>query len=252
MDKVGVLAHDALDCSIVLNVIKGADPLDITTTDSPFKPTFTKAAERVRRLKVGYVKEDYEKHGESDVAKAFAEALSVFRQVGVEPVEATLPNHPYETIASTIIAAEEAAAFEPLVRSGRISGIIDPDRRGELLGGQLITAVDYLRCQRRRTLMLRDFDELFSRFDIILGSSTLKCAPSVDATMDSIFPGGNVIEAAENLMGLPGVSIPCGFSKQKLPIGLKIIGRPFAEADILEAAHLYQSLTEWHKKHPKL
>jgi aspartyl-tRNA(Asn)/glutamyl-tRNA(Gln) amidotransferase subunit A len=70
--------------------------------------------------------------------------------------------------------------------------------------------------------------------------------------MEEIFGGGNIIEAAENLLGLPGVSIPCGFNGQKLPIGLKIIGRPNAEADILEIAHVFQTLTDWHTKHPTL
>jgi aspartyl-tRNA(Asn)/glutamyl-tRNA(Gln) amidotransferase subunit A len=70
--------------------------------------------------------------------------------------------------------------------------------------------------------------------------------------MSMIFAGGNTIEAAENLLGLPAVSLPCGFNEKKLPIGLKIIGRPFAEADVLHLAHVYQSLTGWHTKHPRI
>ena len=201
---------------------------------------------------MGFIKEDYDKWGEPDVANAFQLSLKTFRQIGADPVEVTLPEHSYETIATTIIAAEEAAAFEPLVRAGKVGGIIDPDRRGELLGGHLITAVDYLRCQRLRTLIVKDLTSLLSKVDIILGSSTLKCAPPIDADMTSIFSGGNIIEAAENLLGLPAISIPCGFSRQRLPIGLKIIGHPFAEADVLEAAHVYQSLTDWHTRHPTL
>ncbi len=251
MDKVGILARNANDCAIVFDVLRGKDAQDRYSNDATFKPKFTKASERVSRLKVGFVKEDYERWGEPDVAIAFARALTQFREMGMSPVEFPLPDHPYETVATTVIAAEEAAAFEPLVKSGKIGEIIDPDRRGELLGGQLITAVDYLRCQRLRTLMVQDFESLFSRFDIILGSSTLKCAPPIEANMDEVFSGGNIIEAAENLLGLPAVSIPCGFNKQKLPIGLKIIGRPFGDAEVLEVAHVYQSLTDWHTKHPR-
>lgn len=252
MDKVGVLAHTANDCSIIFDVLRGRDPQDPYSNDAPFKPAFTKAPERVSHLRFGFVKEDYERWGEPDVALAFTRALAVFKEIGIEPVEVLLPEHPYEPVATTIIAAEEAAAFEPLVKSGKVGEIIDPDRRGELLGGQLITAVDYLRCQRLRTLMAQDFLPLFSKVDVILGSSTLKCAPPINADMDSIFGGGNIVEAAENLLGLPAVSIPCGFNRQKLPIGLKIIGPPFADAEVLEVAHVYQSLTDWHTRHPRL
>jgi aspartyl-tRNA(Asn)/glutamyl-tRNA(Gln) amidotransferase subunit A len=101
-------------------------------------------------------------------------------------------------------------------------------------------------------LIARDYASVFENYDIILGSSTLNCAPPIDADIHDIFVGGNIIEAAENLLGLPAVSIPCGFNSRKLPIGLKIIGRPFGEADVLETAHLYQSFTDWHLKRPEL
>ena len=252
MDKVGILARDANDCATILEVLRGRDSEDPYSTDATFKPRFTKAAARILGLRIGFVKEDYDQWGEPDVAGAFAKALAVFKEMGVEPVEVQIPDHPYEAVATTVIAAEEASAFEPLVKSGKVADIIDADRRGEIIGGQLITAVDYLRCQRLRTLMAKDFGSLFEKFDVLLGSSTLKCAPPIEADMESIFGGGNIIEAAENLLGLPAVSIPCGFNKQKLPIGLKIIGRPSADADVLEVAHVYQSLTDWHTKHPRL
>jgi aspartyl-tRNA(Asn)/glutamyl-tRNA(Gln) amidotransferase subunit A len=252
MDKVGALARNAADAAIVFSVLHGKDDGDAMSVQASFKLSLTKARENIVKLRVGYVKEDYDKWGEPDVAAAFAQALETFRTLGFAPEEIKLPDHPYETVAATIIAAEEASAFEPLVRAAKVSGIIDPDRRGELLGAQLITAVDYLRCQRIRTHIARDIAALFTTHDIILGSSTLQCAPPVDADMNSIFGGGNTIEAVENLVGLPAVSVPCGFNKKKLPIGLKIIARPFAEADVLEMAHVYQSVTEWHKKRPRL
>ena len=252
MDKVGPLARHAADAATILSALHGKDEEDRATVHVPFKVSLTKFRERVGTLRIGYVKEDYEKWGEADVRDAFREACDVFKQMGVEPQEIQLPDYPYETIAATIIAAEEASAFEPLVREGKVSGIIDPDRRGELLGAQLITAVDYLRCQRLRTQIARDVAALFMKYDIILGSSTLSCAPPIEADMSTIFGGGNSIEALENLVGLPAVSVPCGFSRKRLPIGLKIIGRTLAEADVLGVAHVYQSVTEWHKKIPKI
>ena len=252
MDKVGAIARSAMDCSAVLTVIAGKDRSDEMTISTPFHGSFVRVPQKIARMKVGFVKEDYEKYGEQDVARAFATALETFTSFGVKPEEVKLPDHPYETVAEIIIAAEEASAFEPLVHSGKVSEIIDPDRRGELLGAQMITAVDYLRCQRIRTLIARDFTELLARYDIILGSSTLQCAPPIDADMNTIFAGGNIIEAAENLLGLPAISIPCGFNSKNLPIGLKIIGRTLGESDVLAAAHLYQTVTDWHTKQPVL
>jgi aspartyl-tRNA(Asn)/glutamyl-tRNA(Gln) amidotransferase subunit A len=252
MDKVGPIARNAADCATIFEVLKGKDPADTMTIDAPFKVTLTKARARISTFRVGFVTEDYGKWGEPDVERAFGGALRTFKELGIVPEEVKLPDHPYETVAETIIAAEQATAFEPLITGGKVNGIIDPDRRGELLGGQMITAVDYLRCQRIRTLIAHDFTTLFQKYDLILGSSTLQCAPPIEANMDSIFGGGNTIEAAENLLGLPAISVPCGFNKNNLPIGLKIIGRPLAEADVVELAHVYQSVTDWHTRKPKL
>ncbi len=252
MDKVGPMCRTAMDCAAVLAVLHGKDDADAMTVRAPFKVTFTKARELVRAFRVGFVREDYAQWGEPDVAAAFTNALEVFKTLGIEATEVTLPDYPYETIAATIIAAEEASAFESLVRAGKVAGILDPDRRGELLGAQVISATDYLRCQRIRSLICRDIAELFTRYDIILGSSTLQCAPPIEASMAEIFGGGNTIEAVENLVGLPAVSVPCGFNSRNLPIGLKIIGRPFREADVLHMAHVYQSVTEWHRRRPRV
>ena len=252
MDKIGVLGRSARDCATIFQAIAGPDTEDPSTVGRPFKASFTGTKSKAASLRLAYVQEDYQRWGETDVAEAFTEALEVFRSVGFKPVPVALPDYPYEEIAETIIAAEQASAFESLVRDGLAGQIIDADRRGELLGGNLIRAVDYLRCQRVRTRIFSDMAKLFVDHDIVLGSSTLQCAPPVDADMGQIFPGGNIIEAAENLVGLPAVSVPCGFNGKKLPIGLKIIGRTFAESDILELAHMYQSATGWHEKRPKI
>jgi aspartyl-tRNA(Asn)/glutamyl-tRNA(Gln) amidotransferase subunit A len=252
MDKIGPMCRTAADCAILFSVLHGHDAADASSVNAPFKFSPSKAREHSAHLRIGFVREDYEKWGEPDVAAAFAQALEIFKSLDLHPEEIKLPDHPYESVAATIIAAEEASAFEPLVCAGNISGIIDPDRRGELLGAQLITAVDYLRCQRIRTEICRDIAAIFSRYDVILGSTTLQTAPPIDADFSAIFAGGNTIEAAENLVGLPAISVPCGFSKKKLPIGLKIIGKPFDETKILELAHVYQSLTDWHAKRPRL
>ncbi len=252
MDKVGPLCRSAEDCATVFLALAGKDIKDPTTIDEQPKVSLQKAREQTDSLRAGFIREDYAQWGEQEVGDAFKEALKTLASIGIAAVEIPLPDRPYETVASTIIAAEEASAFEPLVRGGKIGGLIDPDRRGEILGGQFITAVDYLRCQRIRTEIATTFETIFDSVDILLGSSTLTCAPPIEADMKTIFAGGNSIEAAENLLGLPAVSVPCGFNEKNLPIGLKIIGPPHAEANILRLGHVYQSLTEWHGRHPRI
>ena len=140
MDKIGPMCRNAVDVATVFSVLHGKNDGDAMTVQEPFKFSPNKSRENIAKLRVGFVREDYEKWGEPDVAAAFMQALEIFRQLGLEPKEIQLPDYPYETVAGTIISAEEASAFEPLVRAGNVSGIIDPDRRGELFGAQLITA----------------------------------------------------------------------------------------------------------------
>ncbi|MBU1298015.1 MAG: amidase [Bacteroidetes bacterium] len=252
MDKIGVMARTAEDCAVAFKVLSGANDKDLFSIDAPFKFSKRNIMEKISGLRIGFIREDYEKFGEVEVGKAFNEALQVFKTFGIEAEELVLPDYPYEPVATTIIAAEEASIFEPIVRDGRVKDLIDPERRGEVLGGQTITAVDYLKCIRIITQMRAGFDKIFERYDVILGSSTLTTAPPIDAKMSDVFKGGNVIEAAENLTGIPAISIPCGFDKRKLPIGLKIIGRHFGEKTILELAAAFQMATDWHKRKPPL
>ncbi len=252
MDKIGVMARSAEDCALVFKEISGSSESDPFSIDAPFSFSTKKISEKISNLKLCFVKEDYEKFGDIEVGKAFYNAIDVFKTMGLTFEELQLPEYEYEAIALTIIVAEEASIFEPLVRTARIKDLIDPERSGEILGGQTLTAVDYLKCLRIKTMMQADFEKIFEKYDAILGSSTLTTAPPINAKMSDVFKGGNIIEAAENILGIPAVSIPCGFDSKKLPIGLKIIGNYFDEKTILELAAAYQSATEWHKKHPNL
>lgn len=250
MDKIGVMARTAEDCAIVFDLIHGSATDDPFSIDAPFSFSKRKLNEKISKLKLCFVNEDYEKFGDVEVGKAFYKALEIFKSFGIQIEEIQLPEHQYEAIATTIITVEEASIFESLVRSGRVKDLIDPDRRGEILAGQMITAVDYLKCMRLRTMIQSDFKNIFRNYDAILGSSTLTTAPPIETKISEIFKGGNIIEAAENLLGIPAISIPCGFDKNNLPIGFKIIGSYFNEKTILEIATAFQNATDYHKKYP--
>lgn len=252
MDKVGILARTAQDCGTVFALIGGEDEEDGMSVDAPFRPSWTRVLERARGLTIAVVPEDYERWGDADVQSGRDRVAEVFRGAGAEIRAGSLPDHPWEDVAATIISAEQASAFEEFVRAGGVSTIIDPGRRAELLGGGRIPAVDYLRCQRLRRRMQEDLPALFGGADLLLGSATLRTAPPVEADLATIFAGGNVIEAAENLLGLPGAAFPCGSDRNGLPVGAKIIGRPFADDLVLEAVHLVQTLTTWHTRRPPI
>jgi len=250
MDTVGILTRTARDCATVFSALQGIDPADPSTIRKPFEPRFTRVRQRAPRLRVALINEDYPPWGDRDVQGAFREALAVLSSAGVHAEEIVLPDHPYKKIAETIITAEGASVFEPTVRTGTIGALVDGDRRAEILGGQLISAVDYLRCQRIRTAMIRDLSGIFRKYDILIGASALTCAPSVDADLKTSSGRVTTIGAAGNLVGLPAVSIPCGFNRDRLPVGTTVTGRPFGEAEVLEIAHLYQTITRWHEQTP--
>ena len=252
MDRVGVVCRRAADCALVLNAIKGRDTRDPMTHDAPFKPSFTKAGERIAGLRAGCVHEQAGRTVEAGIAGAFAEAVRALRSLGISAEEIQLPEYPYEAIAETITGAEEASAFESFVRSGSILGIADAERRTQLVGAQMITAADYLRCQRIRSLVAAAITELFSRIDLILAPTVQTYAPGIGADAETMINGYSPLGPVEDLLGLPAVTVPCGLSDDGLPIGVKIVGSPFAECEILETAHLFQSVTEWHLRRPEL
>ena len=242
MDKIGPLCRTAEDCALVFNAIYGPDARDATVADAPFtwQPRVDLGA-----LRVGFVSGEFQRppfgqlFGRPEAAArelaVQRTALDDLRRAGMvlEPIQ--LPAFPAEALR-VILNAEAAAAFDDLTRSGGVDQLTEqgPDAWPNVFrASRFIPAVEYIRAQRARTLLAREFDALMNRFDLLV-------SPALSASL-----------TMTNLTGHPALALKAGFS-DGLPVALMLTGRIYEEATLLQAARAYQQVTTWHAAHPPL
>ncbi len=255
MDKLGAMCRTAVDSGLVLAAIAGPDPQDPTSLPQSFSSApgtrSPRRGGRARFGRVAVIREDFSKYGEPEVGTAFGEALKILEASGAKLSDAKLPDFPYAAVADLIISAEGAAVFRPLIESGKIYELNDPLQPAGLYAGLKISAADYLKAMRIRAQMQTELNRLFEEFDLLVAPSEMKTSPTLDADLEKYFSGGGgEIEAAGNLAGWPCVSVPMGFGKNHLPVGLQIVGRAFDEASVIALAAAYQKKTDWHRQRP--
>lgn len=251
MDKVGVLARSAEDCAWVLAAIHGADPLDPTAVTRPFDWPPKRG---LFDLRVGFVEALFDDPRETPGAKpptpeakarraeqlSFDRAvLDTLRRLGAKLVPVELPEPSRVEPLSLILTAEAAAAFDDLVRSGRVKEMVRQTKDAwpnVFRQGQLVTAVDYLRANRARTLLMREMEGRLS---------------GVDALVAPTYGGAGLL--LTNLTGHPAVALPNGFfASDGTPASITFTGRLFGESDLLVLAKAYQDATDFHRKRPPL
>jgi Asp-tRNA(Asn)/Glu-tRNA(Gln) amidotransferase A subunit family amidase len=242
MDKIGPMCRTVEDCALVLNAIYGPDGHDETVVDAPFKwnPDVPLAG-----LKVGYVKRDFEDVPENlneenrrereEQNKILTEALDALRKAGVtlEPLE--LPTFPTQAVRF-VLSAEAAAAFDDLTRSRGVDKLTAQgpgDWPNSFRTSRFIPAVEYIRAQRARTLLMREMDALMQKYHAFV-------TPNRSASL-----------TMTNLTGHPAIGVKAGFAGG-MPVCLMFTGRLYEEATILRLALAYERATDWHRKHPTL
>ena len=231
MDKIGPICRSAEDCAEVLRVIAGPDGHDITTPDVPlhWQPRLPLSA-----LKIGYAKDEFDKQ-EGEPKTNYDAALEALRKAGAQLMPMKLPDFNVAAIRP-ILVAEAATAFDDLTRDKgieKLKGQAPSDWPNTFRTARTQTAVEYIRAQRVRTLLMREMDALMKTWDVLV---TPSFSPALTIT---------------NLTGHPQVVVPCGFVKT-LPMSIVFTGRLYEEGTPLRAAHAFQQATEWHKKHPTL
>jgi Asp-tRNA(Asn)/Glu-tRNA(Gln) amidotransferase A subunit family amidase len=233
MDKIGPICRTVEDCAIVFNAMYGPDGLDQTIFDLPFNydPKIN-----LKRLRIGYLKADFEK--EKGDRKANDEAtLQKMRDLGADLAPLELPDYPVSKI-SFLLSTEGAAAFDDLTRSGR-DDLMKQQESGSwpntFRERRFVPAVEYLQAQRIRYLLIQDTAKVFDKVDLFL-------APSLT--------GRSLL--LSNLTGHPCVVLPNGFSKAGTPTSICFIGKLFGEAQLLAVAKTYQDATDFHRRHPNL
>jgi aspartyl-tRNA(Asn)/glutamyl-tRNA(Gln) amidotransferase subunit A len=166
--------------------------------------------------------------------------------------EVSLSSYPAEAVAGTIIKAEGSAAFDDVIRGSGLDELPDPGQRRGLRAGLDVSAADYLKAMRIRAAIQAGTARLFRRFDVLLEPTYLRVAPPNDAPFGDYFHGDGALGAAGNLCGLPAISVPMGFGRHGLPLGLCIVGDAGAESVVLSVARAYQEVTTWHRRRPPL
>jgi Asp-tRNA(Asn)/Glu-tRNA(Gln) amidotransferase A subunit family amidase len=257
LDKIGVLAHTAEDCGLVLRHIASGDDDDPGSAHKSFyySPQY---AQPPQDLKVGYAEIDWHEWPDEPLRPAFANALSTVKSLGAHMVESKLPDFPYGPIIGTIIDSEAASVFEQLIRSGLVDQLADQSQIAGLKASRTFSAMDYLKAMRLRSQIQAAFRQLFANLDLLVAPTRLSPPDRADRPFDENEPKrpdqkGVVagLVPASNLCGLPAISVPCGFV-DGLPIGLQIVGPPFQENRIIAFARAFQSCTTFHQQHPRL
>jgi len=289
LDQVGPFARTAKDAALLLSVIAGHDPLDSTSLDLPVPDYMESVNHPLDDLRIGVVREHFTEGLDSEVEVAIRKAITVFESRGARIQEISLPHGKYAVATYYVIAPSEAssnlarydgvhygyrtneraleihpttdAADSTLVRMYRRSRAeaIGPEvKRRIMLGTYALSAgyydAYYLKALKVRRLIRHDFDLAFESVDLIASPITAQPAFKLGELVDD--PLGmylvDLYTVSANLAGIPGLCMPCGFTRTGLPIGLQLLGPPMAEDRILRAAAMYQSETDWHTRWPLL
>lgn len=276
LDQVGVLAKDVEDSALILGVIAGHDPYDSTSLDLPVPDYRAALTGDVRGLRVGLPAEYFIEGMQPEVDEAVRAAISQLEALGAEIVPIHMPNTDKALPVYYLVATAEASAnlsrydgvrfgysagddsmFENIRRT-RGEGFGAEVKRRIMLGAYALSAgyydAYYLKAQQVRTLIKRDFEQAFTQVDVIAcpvaPTTAFRIGEKADNPIEMYL--SDIFTISLNLSGMCGISIPCGFDQQQLPIGLQLIGPHLGEATILRAAHAYEQSTVWHSRRPPL
>jgi len=251
MDKIGPMARSAEDCARIFAAIAGHDPLDRSTLPVDRAAfTYSPAADlRSRPLRVGWLSNAW-KEVDPGVKKALDAAHKVLLQHFPSVRAASLPEGPWEDAANVVLSSEVSSAFFDLIRSGRVKELSDP--KGQIAGyvNLTISGADYNTALRLRELLQGKMTELFDSYDVLATASLPVPATPLNLDLDKGLSFPDPLGGIGNLCGLPALSVPCGFTEKKLPVGLQFVARAGDDVAVLEAGKTFQQHTDWHRKHP--
>jgi len=250
LDHTGPLTRTVEDCALAMQALAGFDPADPGSADMPVEDYLATLKAGVRGMRIGYARAyDAEAKIGPDQAAAMAAALAVYRDLGAEVVEVTLPPlRQFEAACWTILHAESFAIYQQDLRArpelyGRVT-------RERLMLGAFVTGPQYVQAQRLRHQLTQAVDALFRDVDAILCSPAVGPAPRAAEADDGPWRKQQPITAAFNVTGHPALCLPCGFAADGMPLSLQIVGRSFAEGELLRVAQAFEAATEWHGRRP--
>jgi len=280
LDQIGPFTKTVRDSALVLNAIAGRDPQDSTSLDEPVPDHTALLGRDLKGIRLGMPREYFIDGIDPQVDAAVRAAVRHYESLGAEIVEVSLPNTEHAVGVYYIIATAEASAnlarFDGVRyghRAADATGLLDhygrtreegfgPEvKRRIILGTYVLSSgyydAFYLRAQKVRTLIRRDFSAAFEKVDALICPTSPEVAFKAGDRSDDPLKMylADIFTIATNLAGIPGISIPCGFAStdgRQLPIGLQLLGKPFHEPQLLQIAHAFEQSTDWHKARPNL
>src|SRR6201997_5020642 len=265
LDHIGPLTKTVKDAALILRTIAGRDPMDATSAEVPVPDYVAELEKPVRGLKLGVAKEYFGEGLEPEIRKAVEDGIQTLAKLGCEIVEVSLPHTEYAIPTYYIVATAEASSnlarfdgvrygyraqgvrtLSDMYRRSRDEGFGAEAKRRIMLGTYALSAgyydAYYLKAQKVRTLLTRDFDEAYKKVDAIVTPTTPTEAFKLGEKSNNPLAMylADIYTVTADLAGIPGISVPCGKTTEKLPIGLQILGKHFDEATILRIAHAYE------------
>jgi aspartyl-tRNA(Asn)/glutamyl-tRNA(Gln) amidotransferase subunit A len=276
LDQIGTLTKNVKDAAILMNVISGHDPLDSTSAPLPVPDHTAALGQNVRGIKLGVPKEYFIAGIEKEVESSVREAIRKLEDLGAIPVEISLPHSGYAIATYYILATSEASSnlarydgvkygcraegkdLMAMYMNTRAKGFGAEIKRRIMLGTYALSSgyyeAYYKKAQQVRTLIKQDFEKAFQKVDVIVTPTSPSVAFKVgEKSADPLqMYLSDIFTISVNLAGVPGISIPCGFTAENLPVGLQLIGRHFDEELLLKVSYAYEQATEWHKRKPNV
>lgn len=277
LDQIGPITKDVTDCAHILNIIAGRDEMDSTSLDVQV-PDFTKAlVQDVKGLKIGLPKEYFVKGMDPEVEAAVKNGVKELEKLGAEVVEISLPNTDYAISTYYLIApaeaatnmarydgvsygerAEDAADLVEMMTKTRTQYLGEEVKRRIMIGNYALSAgyydAYYLKALKVRRLVKEDYDKAFKDVDVIIcpaaPSVAYKIGEKIDNPLEMYLQDACTVPL--NLAGLPGISVPCGYNKDRMPIGMQIIGKALDEQTILRVAYTYEQSQSYHEDRAQL
>ncbi len=277
LDQIGPITKDVTDCAHILNIIAGRDEMDSTSLDVQV-PDFTKSlVQDVKGLKIGLPKEYFVKGMDPEVEAAVKNGVKELEKLGAEVVEISLPNTDYAISTYYLIApaeaatnlarydgvsygerAEDAADLVEMMTKTRTQYLGEEVKRRIMIGNYALSAgyydAYYLKALKVRRLVKEDYDKAFKDVDVIIcpaaPSVAYKIGEKISNPLEMYLQDACTVPL--NLAGLPGISVPCGYNKDKMPIGMQIIGKALDEETILRVAYTYEQSQSYHEDRAQL
>ncbi len=276
LDQVGPFATNVEDCAMLLGAIAGYDPADSTSVDTPVPDYSATLKDGVKGKKIGLPKEYFIEGLDPQVKQAIDKAIDAYKELGAEIVEVELPHTSYAVACYYLLATAEASSnlarydgvrygvrkdngegLIQMYQQSRAAGFGTEVKRRIMLGTYALSSgyydAYYLKAQKVRTLIRQDFLKAFEQVDLLLTpvapTPAFKLGEKTDDPLQMYLC--DIFTIPVNLAGTCAMSLPCGLSEEGLPIGVQLIGKPFEEAELLQAAYAYEQVSGWNNRSPE-